>query len=46
MKGEITAENIVAFYEEYAKGGMEEFFKSEDIPEENPGPVIVRKCII
>jgi len=39
MPGDITAENIFNFYEEFAEGKLSPFVKSEDVPEDNNGPV-------
>jgi len=41
LEGEITTENIAAFYNNFKSGNVQPTFKSEEIPEENNEPVKV-----
>ena len=38
-EGEITAQSLVDFYEDFNTGKIEKFWKSEAIPETQDGPV-------
>lgn len=41
FEGEITKEAVITFYEDYSKGKLKPFFKSDPIPEKNDEPVKV-----